>query len=1145
MQKHALSKISATLFTIFSALVLAQPASADTISLAWDPNQESQISGYIVHVGTRQGTYTQHVDVGLTTTWSYTKAVAGQQYCFAVSAYFAGPVEGPRSSEVCGFSNAPPSLVNPGPQSSAVRQADSLQLAGTDPMGDPVTYSATGLPPGLTVMASTGYISGTPTTTGSYSVTARASDGMLTASQTFTWTVSAPDATPPVVSITSPTSAATYATTATTLALSGTASDAVGVTQVTWVNNRGGSGTATGTASWSASAIALQAGSNVVTVTARDAAGNTASDLLTVTVNAPPTLASIANQSTMVGVSTTLQLVGSDANGHALTHTATGLPTGLSIAASSGLISGAPSVVGNYSVTARVSDGALSASRTFTWSVVAPDSTLPVVRITGPTTATTFTTTTGTIALSGTASDNVGVTQVSWVNSRGGTGNATGTTTWNATVALQGGSNTLTVTARDAAGNTSTDVLTVTYASGDVTAPMLIIDAPTSTSYVTTESAIALSGKALDNVAVTSVTWANDRGGNGVANRSAAATVAGLLANWRLDEGTGTVAGNTTGEFTGTVANGAAWVAGRYGQALALDGVDDHVSLPSLDVTGSALTIAGWVRSSSFPATVHQRFVSKATDAAEQSHYWMVSQTNNGQDRLRFRLKAGGTTTTLIASSGTLPLNSWYHFAATYDGAMMRLYLNGVEVGAVAKTGALATSAAVGVNIGRNPDGSNPMHGAIDDVRIYSRALSAAEVDAVSREPGTSGPTWNVASVALQPGPNVITVTAADAAGNTSSKMLTVTSRVAPTLASIANQSTEAGRSVTLQLNGADADGAPLTFGAMGLPSGLSVAASTGLITGTPVTAGSHQVTATVSDGTFSASRTFTWTVTPETVAPSVAITTPTTARTHTTTSATLTLAGTASDNIGVTQVSWSNSRGGGGVATGTTTWRAGITLQGGSNVLTVTAHDAAGNTSTDTLTVTRNVGDTTAPAISITRPTTAATHTRSTPSVDLGGTASDNVGVTRVTWSNDRGGSGTASGTTSWSMTGVVLQPGINVLTVTARDAAGNTKSDSLTVTFTDPLRIASLTADRAAPQPPGTTVTFTAVGAGGTGPYEYQWRVYDGANWVTKANWSSNNRFVWTPTIARGSYQVRAVVRRTNGTSIVMATKNFPIVP
>ena len=58
---------------------------------------------------------------------------------------------------------------------------------------------------------------------------------------------------------------------------------------------------------------------------------------------------------------------------------------------------------------------------------------------------------------------------------------------------------------------------------------------------------------------------------------------------------------------------------------------------------------------------------------------------------------------------------------------------------------------------------------------------------------------------------------------------------------------------------------------------------------------------------------------------------------------------------------------------------------------------------------------------------------------------------MTQVTWSNSKGGSGIAAGTTAWSVAGVALKPGANVITVTARDAAGNVATDSLTVTLTD----------------------------------------------------------------------------------------------
>lgn len=102
--------------------------------------------------------------------------------------------------------------------------------------------------------------------------------------------VTPPDTTAPVVTITSPTSNSTYPTNNNTISLSGTAQDASGIAAVTWTNNRGGSGTGIGTTSWQINNIALQSGANVVTVSARDNAGNTGTDVLTVTYT-PPTYA--------------------------------------------------------------------------------------------------------------------------------------------------------------------------------------------------------------------------------------------------------------------------------------------------------------------------------------------------------------------------------------------------------------------------------------------------------------------------------------------------------------------------------------------------------------------------------------------------------------------------------------------------------------------------------------------------------------------------------------------------------------------------------------------------------------------------------------------------------------------------------------
>jgi hypothetical protein len=85
-----------------------------------------------------------------------------------------------------------------------------------------------------------------------------------------------------------------------------------------------------------------------------------------------------------------------------------------------------------------------------------------------------------------------------------------------------------------------------------------------------------------------------------------------------------------------------------------------------------------------------------------------------------------------------------------------------------------------------------------------------------------------------------------------------------------------------------------------------------------------------------------------------------------------------------------------------------------------------------------------------ITAPTSSPTLSTATATLTLGGTASDDTGVTQVTWTNNRGGSGAATGTTSWTAPAIALLPGQTLFTVRAHDAAGNTGTDTLTVTLT-----------------------------------------------------------------------------------------------
>jgi fibronectin type 3 domain-containing protein len=130
-----------------------------------------------------------------------------------------------------------------------------------------------------------------------------------------------------------------------------------------------------------------------------------------------------------------------------------------------------------------------------------------------------------------------------------------------------------------------------------------------------------------------------------------------------------------------------------------------------------------------------------------------------------------------------------------------------------------------------------------------------------------------------------------------------------------------------------------------------------------------------------------------------------------------------------------------------------------------VTAVDTSDNESGFSQEVSKTIADTHAPAVALTSPTTGTTYETPQGTLDLRGTAADNVGVVTVRWSNSRGGSGTANGTTTWSVSGIALVQGQNVITVTARDQAGNEGTYTLTVTYNPP--------DTTAPNPPvGVTV-------------------------------------------------------------------------
>jgi steroid delta-isomerase-like uncharacterized protein len=205
-----------------------------------------------------------------------------------------------------------------------------------------------------------------------------------------------------------------------------------------------------------------------------------------------------------------------------------------------------------------------------------------------------------------------------------------------------------------------------------------------------------------------------------------------LVAYYPLETDASDASGNG---LDGTIAGGAALTAGMMGGAIDLDGVDDLVELGQFDVEGT-ITLAAWIKADDFEIN-DGRILSKANEWGGNDHWWMLSTIS--ETSLRFRLKTddGEDTATLI-SDPVLEAGVWAHVAATWDGSMMRIYKDGVEVASQEKGGtAVAVDPTISVAIGSQPSdafASDPSRvvkffdGLIDEVRIYNRALSAGEV---------------------------------------------------------------------------------------------------------------------------------------------------------------------------------------------------------------------------------------------------------------------------------------------------------------------------------------------------------------------------------------------------------------------------------
>ena len=405
--------------------------------------------------------------------------------------------------------------------SGAVNTAYSQAVAASGGTA-PYTYSATGLPTGLSISSTTGAISGTPTASGNFTPAVTATDANhATGSVSYTLYI-APLT--PVASNVSATVAANSSANAITLSLSGGAATSVAVASAA----SHGTATASGT-SIAYTPISGYSGTDSFTYTATNATGTSAAATVTVTVSAPSLAFTPAAGALASGTINTAYTQAVVASGGAApyTYSATGLPAGLSISSTSGTISGTPTALGSFTPSVTVTDANHATGAVSYTLYIAPLT--PVASNVSATVAANSSANPITLSLSGGAATSVAVASAA----SHGTATPSGTSITYTPTSGYSGTDSFTYTATNATGTSAAATVTVT-----VSAPSLVF----------TPAAGALASGTVNTAYSQSVAVSN-----GTSPYTYSAT--GLPAGLSISSTTGTISGTPTasGNFTPVV----------------------------------------------------------------------------------------------------------------------------------------------------------------------------------------------------------------------------------------------------------------------------------------------------------------------------------------------------------------------------------------------------------------------------------------------------------------------------------------------------------------------------------------------------------------------------------------------------------------
>jgi PKD repeat protein len=201
-------------------------------------------------------------------------------------------------------------------------------------------------------------------------------------------------------------------------------------------------------------------------------------------------------------------------------------------------------------------------------------------------------------------------------------------------------------------------------------------------------------------------------------------TLSGLVAAYGFDEGTGTSVTDASGKGNPGSLNGAAWNAsGKFGSGLSFDGVSSCVVIPNSAslALSNRMSLEAWV----FPTVALSGW--RCILQKEVDTYLLHASSGSDNKPATGATYSGGVK--WVAGGSTLPVSTWSHLAATYDGTTIRLFVNGTQVATLAQAGNIVNTSSA-LRIGGNTYAGEFFNGLIDEVRVYNRALSASEIQA-------------------------------------------------------------------------------------------------------------------------------------------------------------------------------------------------------------------------------------------------------------------------------------------------------------------------------------------------------------------------------------------------------------------------------